>query len=107
MIHDMDRRAWARPSRSRSNMKYLLFVPGGYDEGDRHWPLMVFLHGSGEAGDDLELVKRQWPPRLVERWKAIPILVLAPQGGAGGWNVDALDELLDEVVGDLRVDRGP
>ena len=28
------------------------------------WPLLVFLHGSGERGTDLELVKKHGPPKL-------------------------------------------
>jgi hypothetical protein len=39
-------------------LKYLLYIPEGYDsDRGRRWPLMVFLHGAGERGNDLELVK--------------------------------------------------
>src|SRR5712671_5006181 len=31
--------------------KYVLFVPHGYT-GDKEFPLILFLHGAGERGDD-------------------------------------------------------
>ncbi|MEO0414570.1 MAG: hypothetical protein AAF226_06430, partial [Verrucomicrobiota bacterium] len=37
-------------------LDYLLYLPDEYEE-KKHWPLLVFLHGSGERGDDLNLVK--------------------------------------------------
>lgn len=33
---------------------YLLFRPRGYEELEQQWPLILFLHGSGERGDNLE-----------------------------------------------------
>ena len=34
-------------------LKYLLYLPQGYGEKkDQKWPLMLFLHGAGERGDD-------------------------------------------------------
>ena len=36
-------------------LDYLLYLPPDYDAGKKAWPLLVFLHGSGERGDDLEL----------------------------------------------------
>lgn len=39
-------------------MKYLLHIPDHYEkESSIKWPLILFLHGAGERGDDLELVK--------------------------------------------------
>lgn len=34
---------------------YLIYLPDGYDEkSETEWPLLVFLHGSGERGSDLQ-----------------------------------------------------
>jgi len=46
-------------------MKYLLYLPKDYREKPS-WPLLLFLHGSGERGDDLALVKKHGPPKLIE-----------------------------------------
>ena len=40
----------------RVQMDYLLYLPKDYEKQES-WPLVLFLHGSGERGDDLELVK--------------------------------------------------
>src|SRR4051812_47267293 len=34
--------------------KYLLSLPAGYDgQAEKRWPVLLFLHGSGERGDDV------------------------------------------------------
>jgi predicted peptidase len=91
--------------RSSSKMKYLLFFPEGYDEEDRPWPLLVFLHGAAEAGSDLQRVKRHGPPKLIEAGSEPPFLVLSPLSDCAGWDVVALDQLLDEIVAEHRVDE--
>jgi hypothetical protein len=45
-------------------MKYLLYLPKDYDQ-KASWPLMLFLHGSGERGDDLNAVAYN-DPQLYE-----------------------------------------
>mgnify|MGYP002412426255 FL=1 len=40
----------------RVTMDYLLYLPKDYAQKDS-WPLMLFLHGAGERGDDLNRVK--------------------------------------------------
>ena len=42
----------------KQTVSYLLYLPEGYKEkADVKWPLMIFLHGAGERGDDLNRVK--------------------------------------------------
>ena len=39
--------------------RYLLSLPEGYDtDSAKKWPLLVFLHGAGERGDNLQLLKK-------------------------------------------------
>jgi predicted peptidase len=45
-------------------INYLLYFPEGYRQDTlKKWPLLLFLHGSGERGDDLEKVKKHGPPK--------------------------------------------
>jgi predicted peptidase len=38
-------------------------LPEGYNnDNTRRWPLVMFLHGSGESGTDLQKVKANGPP---------------------------------------------
>ena len=70
------------------------------------WPLMLFLHGAGERGDDLELVKKHGPPKLIEAGKDFPFIVVSPQCPQGRWwEPVELATLLDEIVEKQKVDK--
>ena len=58
---------------------YLLYLPKGYGETDQKWPLMMFLHGAGERGADLNKVKVHGPPKLIEKGDDLPFIVVSPQ----------------------------
>src|SRR5437773_7100147 len=46
--------------------QYLLSLPTGYEAApDRRWPVILFLHGSGERGTDPWLVAVHGPPKLI------------------------------------------
>jgi predicted peptidase len=83
---------------------YLLFLPEGYDQSDKRWPLILFLHGAGETGSDLAMVKKHGPPKIVEKKKDFPFIVVSPQAPRRGWNPSALNALLDEVEAKYKVD---
>jgi predicted glycoside hydrolase/deacetylase ChbG (UPF0249 family)/poly(3-hydroxybutyrate) depolymerase len=88
----------------RFRIQYLLSLPEDYAATDKTYPLLVFLHGSGESGTDLNKVKAHGPPRLIDAGTKFPFLVLSPQA-TRGWNVDALDQLIEDVASTHRVDR--
>jgi predicted peptidase len=86
-------------------LRYLLFLPEGYEKSDKHWPLILFLHGAGESGNDLSKVKVHGPPKIVETKKDFPFIVVSPQSPRFGWDADALNALLDDVLAHYKVDR--
>ena len=49
--------------------KYLLFLPEGYGKKQQRWPMILFLHGAGERGNDLKKVKEHGLPKIVEKQK--------------------------------------
>ena len=62
---------------------------------------MIFLHGAGERGSDLELVKRHGPPKLVEAGKDLPFIIVSPQCPSRLWwpsLTERVMALIDEVV---------
>jgi len=87
--------------------QYLLYLPEGYErDTTKQWPLMIFLHGSGESGVDLEKVKVHGPAKLIEAGKKFPFIVVSPQAPPQtGWKSDVLKALLDDLKKKLRVDR--
>jgi predicted esterase len=88
--------------------KYLLYLPEGYtSDTATRWPLLVFLHGSGERGDDLAKVKVHGPAKLVEQGKKFPFIVVSPQAPLqNGWRVEVLKGMLDDLKKKYRVDNG-
>jgi len=58
---------------------YQVFVPKGWTP-QREWPVVLFLHGSGERGDDNQAQLSQGlPPWLKEHGDDFPAVVVAPQ----------------------------
>jgi predicted peptidase len=87
-------------------LPHLLYEPTG---GESPFPLIVFLHGSGERGDgsNLELVKKYGVPTYIEQGNTLPAYVLAPQCPLGvGWHqvISRLDRTIDEVIGAHPID---
>ncbi len=90
-----------------ATFRYFLFVPADYaaDETKR-WPLVLFLHGSGERGDDLELVKKHGPPKFLDSKPDFPAVVISPQCPKDKrWNAAELAKLVDSIANNLRIDR--
>ena len=86
-------------------MRFWLYLPKGYVESTRRWPLVVFLHGSGERGDELEAVKRHGPPKRVGQGVDYPFILVSPQLEANArWDPVRLHALRAELQRLLRVD---
>lgn len=85
-------------------LDYLLFVPEATE--DDKLPMIVFLHGAGERGGDLEKVKTHGPPKIVEKDKGFPFIVLSPQcGRRQWWRPEALAKLIDRIIKEHPVDE--
>lgn len=87
-------------------MDYLLYLPDGYDESKERFPLLLFLHGGGESGSDIEKVKTHGPPRMIEEGHDFPMIVVSPQNPEtkGYWDENILVALLDHIEASYRVD---
>ena len=100
----------AHVSAVEMRLKYLLFLPQEYRLGqDDRWPLILYLHGIGERGDDLELVKTDGLPRIVESQPDFPFIVVSPQcpDGTLWWEHHmTLRGMIDEIVASYAVDTG-
>jgi len=88
-------------------INYLLFLPQGYDaKSEKRWPLILFLHGSGERGNDVWKVATHGPPKNVMSKADFPFIVVSPQCPEGRiWSNDKLLPLLDEITRNYAVDK--
>lgn len=88
-------------------LQYLVYLPKNYlPNSTEKLPMILFLHGSGERGDNIELVKAWGPPRIAEE-KGLPFIVVSPQCPNGiWWNsiLLPLKELLDHMIQQYPVD---
>lgn len=91
----------------RVALRYLLWLPDGYDDAERPWPLIMFLHGRGERGDDVTDVARQGLPRRLADGLTLPAIVAAPQcPELSDWTLhdDDVLALVDELSATYTVD---
>lgn len=89
-----------------SPYQYKIYYPASYaDQPEKEWPLILFLHGAGERGSNLELLKRQGLPKYLEDKEDFPFVVAYPQCPARSyWQVSALSLWLQEVLAEVRAD---
>jgi predicted peptidase len=89
-----------------AEINYLMFLPKDYAEKGTPSPMIVFLHGSGERGNDLEKVKAWGPPAIVEKNPDFPFIVLSPQCPEEQyWNPYLLKMMIDDVLSKYNVDK--
>ncbi|MFG6415697.1 dienelactone hydrolase family protein [Roseateles sp. DC23W] len=95
-----EQRAW-----ELDGQRFWIWLPRDYAQRSERWPLVVFLHGSGERGTDLAKVKVHGPPKLIAAGAAWPAIVVSPQCEDGRrWDPERLHRLLGELKARLHVD---
>ncbi len=98
---------------THDELRYLGYLPGGYeDDPEREWPMIIFLHGSGDENYDSTFVLSFGLPAVLlagEQPQDFPFVVISPQAfpGETWWSpeiIPALGALLEEVSETYRVD---
>lgn len=97
---------------SDSGLGYYAYFPSGYDDNDYEYPLLLFLHGSGERSisnsippNQLDKVLIHGPPQLIEakNWNpTYPCLVISPQS-EGDWTPDLIHRFIKFLIENYRV----
>jgi len=90
-------------------LSYLLQGPAGV-KPRKGWPLLLFLHGYGECGENLDKIRKHGPPKLTGKFPELAgCVIVSPQCPRDSWwRIDALKTLVEEVVaarGDIDPDR--
>jgi pimeloyl-ACP methyl ester carboxylesterase len=88
-----------------AKFNYLLSLPADYNKTKTKWPLVLFLHGSGESGKNVHRVKTHGPAKLADINGPFPFILVSPQSARRGWDPEKLNALLDEVIKKHRVDK--
>jgi predicted peptidase len=88
---------------------YQVFVPHHYT-ADRSWPLILFLHGSGQSGTDGEApVAAGLGAAIRCREQSFPFLAVFPQSAEQTWDAASADgqrvmAILDEICREFTID---
>jgi predicted peptidase len=100
--------AWQGPR--PNTVHFWLYLPEEYgSDPSKRWPLVLFLHGRGESGNNLELVTREGLPKLIKAGQQFPFIVVSPQCPVDErWATYAhtgmLNALLDKIEREYAVD---
>lgn len=90
------------------DVHYLLYLPGDYGRDPQaQWPLIIFLHGAGERGDDPSVITRYSIPAFLTSTLDFPFVVLSPQSPLDDWwsdQTDVLDALLNQIEAAYAID---
>jgi predicted esterase len=104
---------------SPAGTKMWVYTPPSYSTGTATHPVIVFLHGGGELGDDLTLLTtqttNQYPPKLIATNKWVtsrPFIVVSPQlkknpaipNNDHIWPASYVNEVIQYVKSNYRVD---
>ena len=86
---------------------YLLYYPEEYYKNpNQDFPLLIVLHGIGERGTlNYSALNRYGPAKLVDGGRSFPFIIATPQTYiyAGSWAKSVVNEFLDKMVIDSRV----
>lgn len=90
------------------NFGYVKYLPKDYDE-NKKYPLVFFLHGAGERGEDLDIASRHgFMKHVREEGKEYPFIFIAPQcpfNKYWGCYTESLLAFLDDICDTLPIDR--
>lgn len=93
---------------TRVRYHYLLHLPSTYGQDmAQRWPLILFLHGAGERGEDIQLVRKHGIPKLVEGQPEFPFITISPQCPEEHYwsaEVEGLLALLDHAGAHYAID---
>jgi len=93
----------------RAGFQCWVYLPTHYSSQDEKqtWPLLLFLHGSGEIGNDINKVRGFGLPRILAQdggRKNWPFITVSPQSSSMWFKPAQLNALLDAVEREYRVD---
>ena len=102
---------------SKSVIGYLEYLPDGYHSNNNDYPVVIFLHGTGERGPSSNdprvlatgraLLEKIGPPNYVKKGTKFPFILISPQlkKSYSAWPTAYVMEVIDKVLQELRIDR--
>ena len=89
------------------DFEYLCYLPKDYNK-DKKYPLLLFLHGAGERGNDVSLVGRHGFFKQANEGKDFPFIMVGPQCPCNeywGNHLESLNYFLGEIIKKYNIDE--
>lgn len=92
--------------KAKVKYEYSLYLPKDYQSTKRSYPLVIYLHGGSQRGDDLAKLQEYGPPQSVSQGQHSPFILASPQCPDGKyWSTDNwFDPLYSELLTNYRID---
>tara|TARA_B100001250_G_scaffold198750_1_gene170492 strand:- start:163 stop:879 length:717 start_codon:yes stop_codon:yes gene_type:complete len=102
--------SFATTLRLEVSLNYNLYFPKDYQYSANNYPLVLFLHGAGDRGDNLNMVEAHGIPKIIMEGENFPFVTLAPQCPKFQYwpepvNVATLIQLVEAITEKYRIDK--
>ena len=89
---------------------FRVYLPENYELAKEYFPIVFFLHGVGERGNNLDLVETHGIPKLIKKNKKFPFITVAPQCPLFQWwsrpeMTNSLINLVEKVMQTYKADE--
>jgi predicted peptidase len=102
-------KSFSQEFRHQLSLRYLVYLPSGYNDSQEKWPLLLYLHGG--MGRRTDFKKLYWYPLLkmiLEKKHSLPFIIIIPQCAEGKmWSnmeIIKVAELVKSTIKSFRVD---
>lgn len=91
---------------------HYIYTPSSYGNNSPDYPLLIFLHGSGQTGnsqanpEELKKVIGTGPPRMIHQKKwhpKHPMIVASPQLTSGNWNANDIHNFIKYIINNYNI----
>jgi len=93
-------------TKTKVNYNYLLYLPKNYSTQNKKYPLVIYLHGGSQKGNDLNKLKTYGMPYLVDKGQNFKFIIVSPQCPDNKyWSTENwFDSLYAELIAKYRID---
>jgi predicted peptidase len=94
-------------SKEKKSYNYLLYLPTDYKLNKKKYPLVIYLHGSSQRGNDLNKLKSYGLPQLVDKGRNFDFIIASPQcpANVSHWYTENwFDSLFLELTSKYEID---
>ena len=92
--------------KTKAKYDYHLYLPQDYQQNNKKYPLLIYLHGSSQRGDDLNKLKGYGIPRAVAQGQHFDFIAVSPQCPSNKYwfSEDWFSVLYAELQSKYRID---